>query len=433
MVPVWIQLTTAGRQQYSWSSLSLPLPNISLRNSFCILYHCSYAAYQKSKGQQATYKQYYYTFRAGNQQEESATEVQQGEQDEQQQNQNGGRMLEQLYKKIDCETCGVFGCFREDTTEEGSDAEAEGNEDYQYNEVNTENIAAWVDAIGKCKKTDALLDDLWPLYAGFMCNENGSGVDIALFLDEDCTVYTSRQSFKKVANANDQAYMYEAEDMITYPFKNDISCQTEVEYLSYHDYFDMQMNYNYQNNNNNNQNYGDANDFCQNMFEDGGEGKALSLRDCNQDGDEDDQETDAQVNYYSYDYYWYDFVLSYQDSLDLEATCMVLQSMNGEYESVYKYSGSGGIYDYSNSKSSKRNSRSHYEDYFASVGTMEAEVIAAIVSAVAVAVLVLGCIIRSCLCKNGVEKKYGEKYEAHMEALEKKRCLVDDKTGSMLM
>jgi len=352
---------------------------------------------------------------------QEANEYQQadGYQQANEEQQDGGRMLNQArYQRVECEMCQKFKCFEEAEDENGDNA---------Y-EMSTESIAGWIDTIAACPATEALLDDYWTLYSGFMCNEDGSGVEIALFLDEECSIYTSKQSFQNVASEYDQAYMNEAADIITYPFLNAISCSAESNFLSYQEYYEMGQNYQYDNANQN-QDYGDASEFCQAVFEGGDAGGAISLRDCDQDGQEDQQDEENNVyEYSSSDYYWYTFFLSYEDSQDLEATCSLMAQLEGEYTPVYQWKSSGQLYDYG---TGPNYSTSNVRDFFKDYGKMDATLIAAIVLGVAFALLSSLCILYSCCCAKSVPNQYSAQKKAAL--IEKKRELVDERTGNMLM
>jgi len=401
-------------------------------------------------------------------------------------NNGGGRKLLQGYKKVNCDMCEEFRCFDglEEWTEDqlmayqqeqynawvaenypdnyyqGQDAEANGEEqaaeeedqaaeeeqddgqrrrrrmdegdadaeeDNQY-EVDMDAILAWVESRTGCQATDGLLDEQWPLYSGFMCNQDGSGVDIGLFLDEDCSIYTTKESFARVASEYDLAYMYEASTMITYPFLNDISCNGELQYLSMQEWSQMQQNYQY-NEDNANQEYGDSSEFCQALFEGGDAGAPLSLHDCNQDGQEDEEDEEAEVEYYNYDYYWYQYVLSYADSSDMQATCEVVRTMQGEYTPVYSWKQSGQIYNYGSGPMNRwdtTNVRNFFAEY---ADKMDGWLIFAIVLGVLFAVTSFFCVLNNlCSSRNKCSSLKGGEDPVMAE---KRRELID-KNGSLL-
>lgn len=346
--------------------------------------------------------------------QEEANEEAQGEDDG---NANGGRRVEEA-----------------DDDGDGDDDDGDGEQDddqYQYTDVDLESAAAWVEDIAGCQETDGLLEEWWPLYAGFICNEDGSGVDIGLFLDDGCSIYTSKESFQNVASDDDQAYANGASGLITYTFLNDISCDDELTFLSVQEYAQMLRNYQYDQDAAN-EAYGDANEYCQGLFE----GGALSLHDCNQDGYEDEMDENAEVEYYSYDYVWYSYVLSYGS--DLETTCSVIQNMQGEYTPVYSWKKSGQLFDYGTGPS--RWDTTGIRSFFSAFGEdekMDGILIAAIVLAVMFALFSCICVLWSCCgskIKKRASRKIGKENDSKKQVLieSKKQELIDSRTGKML-
>lgn len=300
-------------------------------------------------------------------------------------------------------------------------------------------VASWVDEITQCKDTEVVFLENYRVYAGFMCNEDGSGVDIATFLDENCMIYNSHTSFKTVATDDDKTMMYAASDMITYPFLHQINCNGEFAYLSMDEYRQQAQNYHY-----NNQNYdADPSEYCKTLFEGGEYGKAVSLRDCNQDGEEDEKAQEEQDGvevdeYVDEDYTWFSYRLSYEDSQDTEATCNVIRKMQGEYETVYRWSGSGQIYNYGTGPSNKYSFNTEaVKQWFSQNGydKMDTSLIVAISIATAIAITAFACILYSCCSPNSAANKYQEqkRLEEHMAELDAKReHLVNPNTGKMM-
>lgn len=340
----------------------------------------------------------------------------------------GGRELNRYnFELIDCDVCNTLNCFYSET-------EATYTEG-QTAKPDSEAIASWVETISQCQDTGLYFFTDYPMYAGFMCNEDGSGVDIATFLDESCTIYNSKVAYKSIASADDQLIMYEAKDMIMYPFQHTINCNGEYAYLSMDEYRQQAQSNAYSNNNNNN--YGEASDYCQSLFEGGDYGAAVSLKDCNADGEEDErQEGDEEVTeYVDYNFNWFQYSLSYEDSLDNGATCMVVRNMQGEYDRVYRWSGSGQLYNYGTgpSKYSFYNSES-LKNLLSSYDKMGATLIAAIVVGVVVALTAFGCILYSCCSKKSVvngaymdQKVVEEQQKEQQKELDLKRQLEHQK------
>lgn len=391
---------------------------------------------------------------------------------------HGGRKLLQGYKRVDCNTCEDFQCFAglekatqeematyqqqeyenwqaaqaeqevedqeanvdgqeeqddngegrraEEVADEAADDAAEQEEEvvddqYQYYNVDTETIAEWVGTVAGCEDTGVLLDEVWPLYAGFMCNQDGSGVDIGLFLDEECSIYTTRESYANVASEYDQAYMYEAAGLITYTFLNEIDCNGDLTFLSIQEWMEMQQTYQY-NNQNAGYEYGETSEYCTGLFE----GGAVSLRDCNQDGEDDEVDENAEIEIYAYDYYWYTYVLSYADSVDTQATCSVIQNMQGEYIPVYSWAQSGQLYNYGTGLS--KWDTSGIRSFFGESDKMGKALVAAIVLSVIFALFSCFCILWSCCGKRSLRSRK----QVLQEEDPKKRELIDSSTGSML-
>lgn len=291
----------------------------------------------------------YYRYNDANAEDVADEEDNEEPQEDGDENQRNRKLQYGLFHPIECDTCHAFSCFDDaqnqannvDNGEERRLGDEEGQ--YQYYESGgSESITGWVANIAACPATGKLLDDTWNMYAGFICNQDGSGIDVGVFLDEDCSIYTTQQSFKKVASTYDKTYMYNATLLMTYPTLAPISCNGE--YLSRQEYQQSMANYN----KGGQQGYGEASDFCQSLFGGGDSGGAISLYDCNQDGEDDERAEDAEVDdeSVSYDYYWYVFDLSYEDSMSAAAACLVLQSMEGEYHSVYSWRSSGQIFNY---------------------------------------------------------------------------------------
>lgn len=75
--------------------------------------------------------------------------------------------------------------------------------------VTSEIIAEWTAQLGECVEMQSTMDQGGeiPLFAGWMCNADGTMVEPMIFLDDSCTVYNSMTSFAKVA-AYEQAMYY---------------------------------------------------------------------------------------------------------------------------------------------------------------------------------------------------------------------------------
>ena len=353
----------------------------------------------------------------------------------------GGRKLSRYnFEVIDCAACTNMGCFSEYVAQQNAENQAAEGEAVS---TDMESVAAWVDELTQCKDTEVIFLENYPVYAGFMCNQDGSGVDIATFLDEDCMIYNSHTAYTTVASTADQTMMVAASDMITYPFLHAINCNGDYAYYSMDEYRQQAQNYQY-NNGNNNYN-ANPSDYCKAVFQGGQLGDAVSLRDCDEDGQEDEraeeeQQQGAEVDeYVDNDYTWFTYTLSNEDAQDTEKTCIVLRKMQGEYETIYRWAGSGQLYNYGTGPASSTSffSTSAMRAWFGEHQNdkMAVPLIVAIAFAALLALTASACILYSCCSANSAanklaEQKLSEERRAELDA--KREHLVDPTTGKLL-
>jgi hypothetical protein len=330
------------------------------------------------------------------------------------------------FEVIDCDVCTQMNCFYSETVA-AAEAEAAGATAAPAAQPDSETITNWVNELAQCQATGSLFLNYFALYAGFMCNEDGSGVDIALFLDEDCTVYNANIGYNTIASDYNRAVMYAATDMITYPFLHRINCNGQYTYLSMDDYREQVSMYGYYKNNEQNAE-GELSAYCSSIYEGGEAGKAIALNDCDADGEKDERaEGDEEVTMYYDESNSYLYSLSAEDAQDTEAVCKVIRNMQGEYEPVYRWAGSGQIFNYGTGPTKKAfYDTSSIQEYLRAhqLDKMGASLITAIVAAVAVAMTALGCILYSCCSPSSVANKYDEQRNVraeHRKEIESKR------------
>ena len=209
-------------------------------------------------------------------------------------------------------------------------------------------IANWAAELAGCQQTDFMFDDNTALYAGFMCNQAGNGVEIGMFLDEECETYTSLKSYKTLMSGQEQeGYLYNSQEIVTYPFLNDISC-APVEYY----YNDGQQEENQdQNNNQENQ----IAEVCQNLLQNNDNDVIYNVNDCDANGQADEQDDEEaeeeQEEEQDENYQWYKYMISQEDLENEQKVCYIIQALEGEYSNTHIYngseeSGSGEIYNY---------------------------------------------------------------------------------------
>lgn len=142
---------------------------------------------------------------------------------------NGGRKLannnnnnNKLKLPVNCTTCQTMGCFDSGAaTDDG--------------QVALEDVVTWVEALSQCKDLGVQWNGV-DTYGQFMCNSKGNGVEIGIFLDNECTVYTSLESYGNLFQSTYGKYINYSASIVTYPFLNPINCAADVEWVSPENY-----------------------------------------------------------------------------------------------------------------------------------------------------------------------------------------------------
>merc|ERR1719506_2561188 len=219
----------------------------------------------------------------------------------------------------DCDTCASKSCWEEEQ-EEGEDGEE------QEEAITLENILEWAEAQTECQETEYQWNDQ-ALYTGFMCNEDGTGVELAVFIDEECSVYTDQKAFADVMDQDDYQLYSASADVVTFPFMNTLDCAESTQYKS-------AWNEN-----------GEE--------EEEEEEDTLDLETCGADGDEEEEEEEEEYNR-NYEIDWYTYTLTENDVEDSAKVCKVVAGLEGEYEyGNYHSEGSGSFYDYTDPNKSQ--------------------------------------------------------------------------------
>jgi hypothetical protein len=344
------------------------------------------------------------------------------------------------YEVVECESCKDLGCWA-DETDDGIDDDA---------------AAEWVQNLAACPQTayDFLKDGSsnFPLYSGFMCNQDGSGVEIALFLDATCSIYDGVHSYYDLLvkddtdDSMDLEYLEHATSMIMFPFLHEINCNGNLQYLSMQEYKNYAQNYQYDGNNQNNNNQNNnnqnnqqqASDYCKNLFD--GEkdnGEAISLDDCNADGNDDNNGGNQQVNEYGNSNangsYMYKYILSYADSIDPVATCQVVSALNGKFEMIYRWGTSGQLFDYGTHEGKKNKGGGPFRKWLSQYDKSDIALFAAIIVGILLSVVALGCVLCSCFSpKIDSSDSNPHKYILHRRQLnENRERLVNPSTGEL--
>ena len=229
-------------------------------------------------------------------------------------------------KNFDCDECDQYSCFS----------------NYNNNGYNEE-INNLIDDISDCLRTGSYGSNGEELYAGPMCSASGNGVEVALFLDNECTTYTTQNKFSSLPSY----YMYGSSDVFDatkVSFQKAFSETTSCEDL------DFENPYNQANDDGaNNGGNGEMNDYCKQLFNEGG---ALGLSSCSSNGNyyNGNQNQNNGNNYgnsygnsYSNDDFlsWYTYDMTVENAQDIEQVCPVVSDMGGSYSNYYNKYKSG--------------------------------------------------------------------------------------------
>lgn len=247
---------------------------------------------------------------------------------------NGGEFCYkgQEYKLINCNQCSSYGCYGSYNNEDA--------QEYQ----NMDNTLEWVDEVTACKDLDSTWQN-YELYGGMMCNQDGDGVEFAVFVDQYCRYYHKGKSFQKVIQSDEFGYYYKAPEVVQFMFTNSISCAADddVTYISANQPA-------YQDDGGECNSY-EMNDSCSNLFG----GLSLSLATCSNGGDAAsyNQNENYDENHADWDESGlYDYQLSKEVAYDESAICEIIGDVykSGDHKNLYDENGSGSLFEYNNSK-----------------------------------------------------------------------------------
>jgi len=238
-----------------------------------------------------------------------------------------GRKLEQnqVLKFVDCQMCADYECldFHTKATNGYYD------EDGEYVEAELDDAMEWLEGFSECSETNAYMDD-YEIYSGLMCNSAGTGIEIGLFLDDECTLYTPKLAYSNIMQDADKTYYNMISDVVEFTFTNDgIECYNpEIVWYNEVDYYYEQME-NAQNGEEEEEEEEEddgeapeAAEWCQDLID---EDAAVDLYDCGGyeiPEEDDDNNGDDAV---SYDWYTYELTEEQQD--EIGAVCAVYTGM----------------------------------------------------------------------------------------------------------
>lgn len=304
----------------------------------------------------------------GNQQQNQNNAYQQGY------NYNGGRKLADIHnfetrvlkegevvKQLDCELCQEYNCLDNDDNNNGD----------QYG---FEAASEWLNEIAECRDLEINYNpyggyygggnqeggDENKLYAGFLCNGDGSGVEIGLFANEDCSLYLTNEPFSNYMTYYDSNYADMTKEIVEFTFSNAVfSCKQE-EYV----YTTQNLNGyngNYYNGGGYNWNQDqEVAEWCSGLFDN--DYPATDMSTCGQGygnqynsyaNDYYNQyfnNNDDQASYNRAQYSWYQYDISEDYAVDMGAVCSLAKKSGGQLHTFYN-TNNGNVYSYTNSAS----------------------------------------------------------------------------------
>lgn len=228
---------------------------------------------------------------------------------------------------INCAKCEAYECFVDE--ENMDDGE-------QRRDELDEQVSEWIGELAECQETGKQWNDL-DLYVGAMCSPYGDGVELAVFANEDCTWYTSENSFQNVYNPynddneNNVNYLMYAEDFIKAAFSEVTPCGM-TQYDEYNADADADEEEEEQDEE---EQEIEVSEYCKGVMEE----EVVSFSNCAADEEEEEDEDDMLANY---GWFTYDI----KDAEDVNNVCVALNAMgsSAEYSHVYDEESSGTWY-----------------------------------------------------------------------------------------
>ncbi len=183
-------------------------------------------------------------------------------------------------------------------------------------------------------------DEEMQFYATWCCNSDGDGVRLCLYLDEECSVEYSGESYYNLIEGSNQANAYSSSKTeLGYTLHYPVSCMGEIEYdaLENNDGDEEQQEEEEQ------EEEQEAAEFCQNLVgneqgnnEEGAEVIALSNCYYGDEEEQNDEEEEAEEQDWGDYSYWYQ--VSANDAANFQTLCYAVQNLNGEgYWTVSEY------------------------------------------------------------------------------------------------
>jgi hypothetical protein len=238
---------------------------------------------------------------------------------------DSGRRLQQngeVYEAIDCDLCRAYNCLYTD------------NEEYNDRMSWTqENSMAWIQKMASCYRNEyraVYISDTQASFS-FMCNADGNGVEIGVFLDEDCTIYDSKVHFGDVMSQSDYYFFTQSKANVEYIFDNSFSCfNPEITYVNPDKYEELAANQG----ENESDEFVEAAEWCQSVFQ--GSAQPMDFTSCSSTSLDDWATVDSGSG----------TALSQNDLKDMTTACSYLAAHSGSGQGIYNKKGSGSMYSY---------------------------------------------------------------------------------------
>lgn len=265
----------------------------------------------------------------------------------------------QIVRELDCNLCQQYNCLDDDNNNQNNNQNNDGN-DY-------ESASEWISGIAECYETGVAYsggygygnnnqqggDNDGGLFAGMICNGDGTGIEIGLFYDEDCKLYLPNEAYTSYMSYFDQTYQEMTKDIIEFTFSENIISCMESQYI-----YTVSNNGNYQNQQEGqNYNYNQYNQYQEQNEEDNigewceglvdGETTPVDMNSCgvyNYDYNEDQNQNQNGQDQYQYTYDWYSYEITDENSEDMTEVCQTVQS-SGDLHTFYN-NNNGNLYSY---------------------------------------------------------------------------------------
>lgn len=268
---------------------------------------------------------------------------------------NGTRFLAQNNTQyIECDTCFEYQCYVEDNDED----EAEQKSMYGYYDpssastgekvynsdgelVTMADSLEWLTEIAECSQMLEEVEDV-EVFAGLICNEEGDGIEIGVFADEECTLFYRNIPVQRILDDDSLQMAQMTVKPVQSIFLDGFSC-TDVTYMTPYEQNGEQQQYNEND---------DAGAFeaCSMLFE--SDFGAVNTYDCDvedddyndNDGDSNDEEYDQNLNYQ-----WYNYDITQDQMEDAQEICLTVKNLNETYTTLFTSGDNPGLYSYDRS------------------------------------------------------------------------------------